>query len=144
MELTTKIVNKYNTKSALKLDSELWRLVSLWIRQKDADENGMVKCVTCGDSYHWRDVDAGHFISRRNKITKFLEINLGPQCSGCNRFEDGRPAVFARYIDQKHGSGTAQYLESLSKQSIHISRIDYIQQIENYKEKLKANKMQLK
>ncbi len=144
MQLTTKIINRYNTKSALKLDGELWNLVSLWIRQKDADDDGFVKCATCGEIRHWKYMDAGHFISRRNKITKFLEINLAPQCHDCNRFKEGKPEEFAKYIDKKYGSGTAQYLESLSKQSIHISRIDYIQQIEIYKEKLKANKMQLK
>ncbi len=138
-------IDKYKDKSRSWLDAELWRVFSLWVRQKDADHKGIVKCVTCGAYRHWRYVDTGHYISRRHMSTKFLLMNTAVQCKKCNGPEGGgKPSEFARYIDKKHGLGTALYLERISKHSIHITRIEYIQQIENFKHKLRVCKLQLK
>lgn len=145
MTITNETIDKYKSKSMSWLDAELWRLFSLWIRQKDADHRGVVRCVTCYGYRQWRHLDAGHFISRRHKILKFSEYNVYPQCKKCNGPEGGgKPLEMGRYIDKLHGLGTSQYLEELSKKSIHIDRVDYIKLIELYKNKLKANRLLLK
>ena len=137
-------IKKYASKSLKQLDEELWRVFSLWIRQKDADHRGVVRCVTCKAYRQWRYVDAGHFMSRRHLSTKFDEKNVYPQCKQCNGFGAGQQYKMSQHINQVHGLGTAEYLERLSKQAAHWTRFDYIIKIEEYKAKLKAHNFLLK
>ncbi len=140
MKLTTATLKKYSKKTIKQLDAELWRVFSLWIRQKDADDNGVVRCVTCGAFRQWRSVDAGHFISRRHLATKFDERNVHPQCKQCNGFKAGEQFKMSQYINRKFGFGMAEKLERLSKQPVKWDRFDYILKIEHYKELLKKHK----
>lgn len=137
-------IKKYKNKSTKWLQEELWRLFSLWIRQKEADDNGVVRCATCRAFRHWRYLDAGHYMSRRHLSTKFDETNVHPQCKQCNGPHGGEQALMARYIDQKHGLGTAQYLEHKSRIASHWTRFDYILKIEEYKSKLKEHGFEMK
>ncbi len=139
MKLSTATLKKYSKKNIKQLDAELWRVFSLWIRQKDADDNGVVRCVTCGAFRQWRSVDAGHFISRRHLATKFDERNVHPQCKQCNGFGSGEQFKMSQYINRKFGFGMAEKLERDSKQSTKWYKVDYILKIEEYKEKLKKN-----
>ncbi|MFP4461620.1 MAG: recombination protein NinG [Thermotogota bacterium] len=129
-------ISRYKNKSTSWLKEELWRLFSLWIRQKEADENGIVRCSTCGAFRHWRYLDAGHYMSRRHLSTKYNEKNVHPQCKQCNGPYSGEQALMARFIDKKYGLGTAQHLEYTSRRESHWTRFDYILKIQEYKQKL--------
>ena len=59
-------------------------LTSLYIRQKYADHNGNVQCVSCGKHLHWKEAHCAHFIERGKKATRWLEENLHPACPSCN------------------------------------------------------------
>lgn len=145
MAITNETIQKYNGKSRSWLDVELWRLMSLWVRQSNADHRGIVKCVTCGGFRNWRYIDAGHFVSRRHMATKFHPKNVHPQCKECNGPQGGgEPQKMARYIDRKYGLGTAQELEYKAMKPFHMSRTDYIEMIEHYKQLLTQHKYQLK
>ena len=61
-------------------------VTSLFIRQKYADSNGYVKCVSCSSVLHWKDAHCAHFIGRAAKATRWLEENLHPACCSCNTF----------------------------------------------------------
>ncbi|WP_430811294.1 MULTISPECIES: recombination protein NinG [unclassified Carboxylicivirga] len=137
MHVSDEIIARYAKKTNQWLDKELWRLMSLWVRQQNTDDNGVGRCVTCGAYRQWRSMDAGHYMSRRHKITKFHPQNVHPQCKRCNGPEGGgEPEKMARYIDRLYGPGTAQHLQALSKLSHHWSRFDYIELIEKYKSML--------
>ncbi len=90
-----KCPNKRKSKSQSKLKKELDRVFSIFIRQKYADEAGMVKCYTCSTVKHWKEMQNGHWIPRNNLATRFSEENCRVQCVGCNMFQKGRPDVFA-------------------------------------------------
>jgi hypothetical protein len=83
------------SKSLAKLKKELDRVFSLFIRQKYANEDGMVKCYTCSTVKHWKEMQNGHWIPRNNLATRFHEDNCRVQCVGCNMFQKGMPDVFA-------------------------------------------------
>ena len=71
---------------------------SLYIRQRDTDWKGQVKCFTCERILEWKECEAGHFHLRQHDFTSELagdERNLQVQCSGCNNFMRGRPQLFA-------------------------------------------------
>lgn len=100
------------TKGSQYWEKKLWTEFSKYIRQRDADDNGMVSCITCGVQKHWQEVDAGHFVSRNAKAVKYDERNVHAQCKACNGFHGGRAYVYGQAIDKRYGEGTADELES--------------------------------
>ena len=114
------------------------RLFSLLVRQENADENGYVKCVTCGKMNHWRRMHNGHFMVRQNQATRYDRENTGVQCVKCNTFSEGRQYDFAKYLDQKYGFGTAVRINIKSKMRCHRGAAEYKYLIEKFKEELKS------
>ena len=100
-----------------KLIQRLDKVFSQWIRQKDADHRGYVECWTCGKVLLWSRVDAGHFQSRAKFSTRWDEMNVKPQCKGCNGFRSGEQFKFARKLDAVYGEGTAEEIERISNQT---------------------------
>jgi len=99
-------------KAIQKLDAAF----SEYIRLRNADANGNVKCITCGDQHHWRDVDCGHFVKRGNNAVRWNLQNCGEQCRLCNSTFDGREDLHAEYIDRTYGEGTAEKLRRMGKE----------------------------
>lgn len=85
-------------------------LFSRFIRQKHADEFGMVVCVTCGTRMKWQEAQAGHWIKRGHAAVRWDERNVYPQCSGDNLYKDGLQDVMAGHILNTHGPDTLQEL----------------------------------
>ena len=93
------------------LKKKAWDAFSKFIRQRDADENGNVKCCTCPNIRHWTGMDAGHFISRVKESTLFDPMNVHAQCKGCNMPpNNGRPIEYAAFLDAKYGQGAADII----------------------------------
>jgi hypothetical protein len=93
-----------------KLIRKLDEVFSQFIRLRDSDKNGIVKCITSGEFFHWTDCDAGHFITRDNMATRWDEQNVNGQGRGDNRFKSGKQYQHGQAIDKKHGPGTADKL----------------------------------
>ena len=85
-------------------------------------------------------MDAGHFISRDRKSTKFDPRNIHSQCQACNRFKSGKQYEMGLYIDQKYGEGTAAEILIKSKGTTRRNRFDYEFLITEFKEKLEKLK----
>lgn len=112
-------------------EETVWGWFSKFIRLRDADERGLVKCATCGRFHFWKEVDAGHFITRNKKSTKYDEKNVFPQCAHCNRFAGGKQYEMGLYIDKRYGPGTAESILIKSKQLCKRTRYD-LQVLGNY------------
>jgi len=122
-------------KPVSKLKKELDKWFSLYIRLKDATNEGAVICVTCNKVSHYKvGMQNGHFQSRRFMSTRYDEQNCAVQCISCNIYSSGEQFKFSVYIDSKYGSGTAQELEYLSRQPFKMMRIDYVEKISYYKD----------
>jgi hypothetical protein len=92
-------------KSTLKgLKNKAWKIVSEYVRRKDADEGGTTQCYTCGSYLHWKyEAQAGHAIpGRHNAVLLDLEI-LRPQCYRCNCAMGGQYHIFATKLIKEHG-----------------------------------------
>tara|TARA_R110000796_G_scaffold10042_3_gene33688 strand:- start:11135 stop:11530 length:396 start_codon:yes stop_codon:yes gene_type:complete len=109
---------------------------SHYIRQRNADENGMTECFTCGKQDHWKKLQCGHFMSRKHYSTRWHEQNCQVQCAGCNVFRYGEQYTFGRNLDIHIKNGLSEELNILSKQILKYSNIDLIELEEKYKEKL--------
>ena len=130
-------------KSISKLKKELDKWFSLFIRLRDADENGVVICFTSGRAYPYKNIHAGHFMSRRCLSTRWCEINVQPQSAADNLFAQGEQYRFGLNLDAKYGEGTAEELQFKARQIQKFSRVDYEEKISYYKsavEKLKKEK----
>ena len=131
-------------KSISKLKKELDKFFSLYIRLRDATDEGLCQCITCGKVSHYKKgIQNGHFQSRRFMSTRYDEKNCSSQCVACNMFRGGEQFRFALALDSKYGEGTAQELEFLARLTVKFTRVDYEDKIRYYKsavEKLKKEK----
>jgi hypothetical protein len=93
------------------------REFSRYIRLRVADSRGYAQCFTCERVKHWKEVDAGHFMSRAAFSTRWHELNVQFQCKHCNGFRSGEQYRFAQELDRKFGEGTAEKLVIESKQT---------------------------
>jgi len=73
-------------------------IFSKYVRLKDADFKGNCICVTCGRSYYWKEIQAGHFISRKHYSTRWDERNVKPQCYSCNVMRYGEQYKYSKYL----------------------------------------------
>ncbi len=121
-------------KTISKLKKELDKWFSLYIRLRDATNEGIVQCFTCGKIGHYKKLQCGHFQSRRHHSTRWNEQNCNVQCVKCNMFSgSGEQWKFGIRLDAKYGLGTSQELEYLAKQTVKRTRIDYEEDIRYYK-----------
>ena len=119
-----------------KLKKKLDVLFSQYIRRRNADHLGRVKCFTCGVEKHWKEQQAGHFQSRSHHSTRWDEVNVQVQCVKCNMFRQGEQYKFGLYLDDRFGDGTAEDLENRAKTIVKLNRVDYEEAIERYKQKI--------
>lgn len=103
---------------------------SKYVRLRDSERVGDIWCGTCITCSHNGPVariedgalrfyagwDAGHFISRGEKVTRYEEENVNLQCSfRCNRLRSGEHEKYKTALDAKYGDGTYRKLEKLAK-----------------------------
>ena len=120
-------------KTISKLKKELDKWFSLYIRLREATDEGMVQCFTSGRVYHYKQMHAGHFMSRRHLATRWCEINVQPQSAADNLFGQGEQYKFGLNLDSKYGEGTAEELQYKARQTVKLSRVDYEEEISYYK-----------
>jgi hypothetical protein len=124
-------------KTISKLKKELDTWFSLYIRLKYSNEYGMVQCYTSGRVYHYKQIHAGHFMSRRHLSTRWCEQNVKPQSAADNLFGQGEQFKFGMLLDSEYGEGTAVELQIKARQSFKMSRVDYEEKISYYKKLVK-------
>jgi hypothetical protein len=107
---------------------------SEYIRLRDSDNYGNIICITCGKVVTYEEADAGHFIDRSHKATRYNERNVNAQCRTCNRFQSGRQYEHGIAIDLKYGNGTAKHLLEKSKEIIKASKQFYEDKASYYQE----------
>lgn len=123
-----------------KLIRKLDDIFSEYVRLRDADENGIVTCITCTDTYHWTEVDCGHYVLRGNMSVRWNLQNANGQCRLCNSTHDGRQDEHGAAIDIKYGHGTADKLQKLGLETVHFSEHELESMYQELKKEVKALK----
>jgi hypothetical protein len=117
-----------------KLKKELDKWFSLYIRLREATDEGLVQCFTCGNVNNYKvGMQNGHFMSRQFMATRYDEQNCQVQCVGCNMFKFGEQFKFSLALDSKYGKGTAEDLLHKSRQINKMSSKDFEEKISYYK-----------
>jgi hypothetical protein len=116
------------------LKTKLDNIFSLYIRLREATDEGLVQCFTCGNVNNYKvGMQNGHFMSRKFMATRYDEQNCQVQCVGCNMFKYGEQFKFSLALDYKYGKGTAEELLHKSRQINKMSSKDFEEKISYYK-----------
>jgi hypothetical protein len=109
-------------------------IFSRFIRQRDADTDGYVKCFTCATYLHWLQITCGHYRKRRFLGTRWTEMNCEPQCMQCNGKDDEK--LFGKLLDKKYGAGTAEVLQIASQKLSKFTALELKEKILYYESKV--------
>ena len=116
-----------------KLVKKLDVIFSQYIRNKYANKRGMVKCFTCDREYEVKNIQNGHFQSRRSYATRWEEDNCRPQCLKCNMYDQGRQYEFGLKLGQQ----LAEEMYIKSQQIIKFTSDELIEKIDHYSSEVK-------
>ena len=140
MNLTKRKKKKKKAKK-IKLSTvkaKCWKLFSQYIRLSAADDNGIVRCVTCGELLFWREAQAGHFISGRTNAVLFDERLVHPQCMSCNIWQDGNYVAYTLFMLTKHTREEIEEFQALKHKTVKYSIPDLLAMEKDLKHKLKV------
>ena len=121
------------------LIKRLDRIFSLYIRLRDADKKGICTCITCKKKYHYTELDAGNFLSRRHFSVRYDEQNVFSQCRYCNRYNAGQQFIYSIELEKKQ-KGLSKKLLKKSKQTKKFTVDDLQELIYLYQEKVESLK----
>ena len=119
-----------------KLTKDLDEIFSEYIRRLYSDESGYCRCVTCGKIDYWKNMQAGHYISRAKKGTRYHEKNVHVQCPPCNGFGHGMLIEYKAFLLNMYGDNIINELEYQSKGSLNIFALQSL--IKIYRDKLRS------
>ncbi|MGA1706377.1 MAG: recombination protein NinG [Candidatus Nanopelagicaceae bacterium] len=125
-------MRKSKNKSLAKAKAD--KYFSEYIRLRDADSDGIATCCTCGKRDHWKQMDAGHFITRDRLATRYHEQNCHAQCRLCNRFQGGHQYKHAKHVEEMYGRDVPQEILELSQQVTKYSQTEFELHAERYRE----------
>ena len=83
-------------------------------RLKEANDDGYVRCISCGKVIHWKEAQGGHYIPRSYRATELEEDNVNPQCEYCNLKLNGNTAMYRINLIKKIGIERVERLENMA------------------------------
>ena len=120
-----------------KLIKELDAWFSRYIRLKYSDSRGYCRCISCGNVYFWKEIQNGHYMSRRYMSTRFCEDNCRPQGVECNIFNQGAIQMYRRALIKEIGEQRVDLIEVRARQeNKNWSLFELKQLIEYYKKEV--------
>lgn len=129
-----------------RLKLKLWQVISEYVRLRDSDNKGMVKCCTCDEIRYYKGeyMNAGHFFPRKLSPALMYDVlNIHTQCNVCNGSLEGQQYFMSQYIRNIYGQDTLDYLVSKFRQPFKFTTEWLEAEIKKYKkevEKLKKAK----
>lgn len=116
------------------------REFSLLMRAIEADEQGIVKCVTCNQRMPWYGTSKahwGHWQSRGYNSVRFDPKNGGVQCLKCNTYKEGEKEKMKAYLIRRYGETEIMIIEAKAKLGSKVSNFDLEQMAEKFSEERK-------
>ena len=132
---------KLKKKTISKHKKEVWEVFSRFIRMRDGlkttgtTEWGL--CITCGKRYHFKLLQAGHFIPGRHNANLFLEEGVHAQCYNCNINLRGNTLNYRRRILELYGEGADERIEITASQTKKFTVWELEELFKYYKDKVR-------
>ena len=114
------------------LVKKLDKVFSQYIRLRDSDANGYCRCISCNRVHYWKDIQNGHYMSRRYLSTRFDEMNCNAQCVACNIFNQGNIQMYRQNLIKKIGEKNVDYLEYNAKGTTKRYSVFELQELIKY------------
>ena len=105
---------------------------SKFIRLRDSNKDGMCQCISCGRVHYWKEIQNGHYMSRRYMSTRFDEMNCNAQCVACNIFNQGNIQMYRQNLIKKIGEKNVDYLEYKAKGTTKHYSVFELQELIKY------------
>lgn len=137
-----KILWKKPLKKNIKIKSraayfnDLLTEIQLFAKLRDSDVLWYWECITCWKRVFYKKANWWHCISRKNRLTAYLEENINLQCVGCNKYLSWNYSEYYIKIDEKYWIWTYDRLSKL-KWPLDVSVERIKEQITIYKQKNK-------
>jgi hypothetical protein len=123
------------------LITKLDQVFSQYVRISRIGKDGLVPCFTCEGKYPWKQIQCGHFQSRRYLSVRFNEDNCRPQCYACNVGKSGEQFRFGINLDLELGQGFAELMEQRAKQIKKFETQELLDMIDHYKARVERLKV---
>lgn len=118
------------------LEKKLDIVFSRYVRLRDT-KDGWGVCCSSGKKILYTEGDAGHFINRKWRATRWHEENVHFQSIADNRFNEGNPAGYALFMLEKYSKEKVEYLLALSRTTARFTDFDGEMMIKDYRQKIK-------
>lgn len=82
-------------------------------RLEESNIDGLERCISCNKVFHWKEMQGGHYISRRVEATCIEPDNVWPQCSSCNCYKAGNYANYRINLVRRIGEARVKRLENM-------------------------------
>lgn len=113
------------TKKAKYWKKKAWTAFSIMIRVLYLQPDGRCSCYTCGKKYHWKELQAGHFLSGRKNAVLFDKRQVRPQCYTCNCCNHGEQYIFGEKLRLELGEDIFQKILLDKQKTVKYSVKDY-------------------
>lgn len=116
---------------------KLDKVFSQYIRLRDAMENGMARCISCGGVKPLEMFDNGHYHSRTHMSTRWDEDNCHAECRFCNRFKADHMIGYRENLIRKIGQQRYDLLAWKARQSKHWAEFELKELVKHYTDMVK-------
>jgi len=116
------------------------RVYSQYIRLKDADMSGYVRCYCCGVSIFWKEAQNGHYMNRRYTNTRFFDENCKPCCYDCNINLNGNLKEYEKHLVKDYGEEITYTLRIMASTYMKYSKNELEGLIRHYRKEVKRLK----
>lgn len=113
------------------------RIFSEFIRRRDADKDGYVRCYCCNYPVHWESAQAMHFCNRRHLNTRWFEKNVHGGCISCNMYNGGNLEAYERHLKKDYGESIVEVLTIMKNTYMKYSDDEMEGMIIHYKNEVK-------
>lgn len=143
MKLTS-LDKKPKKKTLSKTKKKTWDVFSIYVRMRDglkttgSTEWGL--CITCGKRYHFKLLQAGHFVAGRHSSNLFSERGTHAQCYNCNMNLKGDTLEYRRKVIELYGEGADLELEAEAQLIRKYTIPELEEMMDGYKERIEQLK----
>ena len=133
-----KMVKKRQTVSSLK--NKIVPVFSKYVRLRDCLlTTGSIEygeCISCGNQFEYKDLDAGHFIPKHN-ANLFSERGVNAQCRYCNSFKHGNQFEYSLGLIERYGKDAPMELRAEARQYKKFTVPELEQMLVEFKSKIR-------
>ena len=119
---------------------KLDKIFSEYVRLRDADDNGYIRCYCCGSAVFWKHAQNGHYINRRHMGVRFADANCHSCCVNCNVFACGNLEAYKKHLLYDYGETIFPILEMQKRLITKLSADEIKEMTRHYKRGVKRLK----